>query len=357
MANLSYLDSPEAIDRVGAGTLLEILRQFPEQLEQARKEFFKVELPSSWRSCREVVFCGMGGSAIGGEVASDLPARLVRKPLFVVREYNLPQFVGPQSLVVVVSYSGDTEEPLSCFKEAMARGCHILAITSGGKLAREASVSKIPCYKFDYKAPPRDAFGYLFAPLAHVLEWVGVLEQKEANINSAIDLVKTLAKEFVPEVPTENNKAKTLAYLLYDHVPLIISSSVLHGVARRWKDQFNEHSKSASFFDVLPELNHNTVEGFEFPSRFRDDVAVVLLGSNYDHPEVSKRFSLFKNLLNEKKIVCQTPQVNLPEHDFWTEKLSLVLLGDWVSFYLALLYRVDPSAIPNIDGLKKQLRS
>jgi len=131
MVNVSYLDTKDAVNAVDATKLGDILRSLPKQLEAAVVEFSKVELPATWREAREVVFCGMGGSAIGGELACDLPAKLMRKPLHVVREYELPAFVGPASLVIVVSYSGETEEALACFREGVARGCMLAAVTSG----------------------------------------------------------------------------------------------------------------------------------------------------------------------------------------------------------------------------------
>ena len=354
MVDVSYLDTPGAA-AVDADNLSAILRQFPDQLVAASHEFAKLKLPAGFSNASQVVFCGMGGSAIGAEVASDLLVELIRKPLLVVREYELPKFVGPDTLVVVVSYSGDTEEPLACFKEALSRKCMLLAVAGGGKLASEAKAAKVPLYQFDYQTQPRDAFGYLFAPLVRVLELAGVLQTKEASLKLAITATQELTKQFNVNVPTVKNLAKRLAYQVYDHVPLVASSSLLRGVARRWKNQFNEHSKSAAFYDILPELDHNTVEGFNAPSRFHDDVIVFILNSSYDRPEISQRAQLFYQFLSKDHVLVEV--VEPPSAgDLWAEKLSLLLLGDWVSYYLALLYRVNPTPVLVIDKLKSQLR-
>lgn len=356
MVNVSYLDTPGAAADSDGSNLAELLKSFPRQLAVASDEFARLELPATLAACREVVFCGMGGSAIGGDIACDLPAKLVRKPLHVVREYNLPAFVGKDSLVVVVTYSGETEEALSCFHEAKERGAALVVITSGERLASEAAAADATVYRFDFQAPPRDALGYLLGPLPRVLVAAGALELKEADLAPAISGLGTLLQRLSPTVPTKENRAKELAYLLYDHVPVVIGSGTLRGVARRWKSQLNEHAKSASYFDVLPEADHNTVEGFQFPVRFRDDAVVIILRSNYDHPEVAKRAQLLGKFLDSQHVAWHEPKLNLPQQDLWGEKLSLVMLGDWVSYYLALLYRTDPTPVPAITSLKAQLR-
>lgn len=356
MVNVSFLDTKEAQSEVDLSDLAQIIRSFPEQLETAISEFSKVELPSTWHSAREVVFCGMGGSAIGGEIACDLPAKLMRKPLHIIREYGLPAFVGPDSLVVTVSYSGETEEALACFREARDRGAMLAVITGGSTLAAEAKAAGAVLYLFNFQAPPRDALGYLFAPLLRILEAAGVLEKKEVNLMPAIESIRALLLKITPEVPTEHNRAKELAYLLYDHMPIIIGSALTRSVARRWKGQLNEHGKASAAFDVLPEANHNTVEGLQFPVRFRDDAVVMLLRSNYDHPEVIKRFNILEQFLGARHIAWHEPKLNLGQQDLWSEKLTLICLGDWVSYYLALLYRVDPAPVPAIAELKVKLR-
>ena len=350
-----YLDTPEAVTRVDTANLHHILREFPDQLQVAEAEFAKVKLPAAWGEVTRVVFCGMGGSAIGSELTSNLPAVLLRKPLWVIRDYTLPAFVGPETLVVVTSYSGDTEEALACFNDSLARHAPCLVVTSGGGLARRASAAGVPLYQFSYEAPPRDSLGYLMAPQVAVLEAAGVLEKGEASLTQAIQTLRQQLTTLVPEVLGNSNLAKHLAYQFLDHVPLIIGTEVTAGVARRWKNQVNEHAKAAGFSEVLPEVDHNTVEGFQFPARFRDDVVVVLLQTEFDHPLVRNRATYLKEFLAEQGVVCETVAAQGP--DLWSQKLSLVALGDWVSYYLALLNHIDPSAIPAITQLKRRLRA
>lgn len=348
-----YLDTPSAIRQVDKSDIARILSDFPEQIEKAGAEFSKVALPPGLSELEKIVFCGMGGSAIGAELACDLPAGLKKKVVVTVKDYDLPAWVDKNTGVVVISYSGETAEALSCYSQAQKEAGVVIAITSGGQLSRRATEKNLPLYKFDYKAPPRDSLGYLFVPAVIILKKAGVLSEKDANLNSAIELIKQLNSIYEISVPTPQNRAKQLAYSLFDRVPIIVGSSITKSVARRWKNQINEHAKTASWFDELPEANHNTVEGFNFPTRFKDDVIVLFLESHFDHPEIVKRQSLWREQLLHQGL--QAESIDGQGVDIWSNKLSLVYLGDWVSYYLALLHRTDPAAIPVISELKKKL--
>lgn len=323
------------------------------QLERAGREFAGLKLPETLAGVERVVFCGMGGSGIGAAVACDLPPELARKPIFVVDGYGLPSFVDERTLVVAVSYSGDTEEVLSCFGQARDKGAPTVAVCGGGALAREAAQAGVPAYQFDYKSQPRDAFGFLFSPLVAILERAEVITREQADLGPAVKSVGSAIDSYAPEVPTASNRAKQLAYRLFDHVPLVMSGRVMAGVARRWKNQINEHAKSMAWFDVLPEANHNTVEGFRWPARSKDDTLVVMLRSSFEHERVQLRQNLLAQHFEEEHIELE--QVESQGNDLWSQKLSALTLGDWVSFYLALLYRTDPEDIPVIKKLKGKL--
>ncbi len=350
-----YLDIPESITAVDTSGLASIIAELPTQIEHASKEFNLISLPTEWAQVNQVVFCGMGGSAIGGELASDLPATALRKLVMLIREYEIPEFVDANTLVVVVSYSGHTEEALACFYAAQKKGTKILVVTSGGQLAKEAVVANIPMYKFVYEAPPRDSLGYLFAPLLRVLVVTGVITPTEANLQPTINILRLLTKQFSPKVGSDTNYAKKIAYQVYDRVPVVVGSGILRGVARRLVNQFNEHSKTVSFLEILPELNHNFIEGLKWPERFRDDAYILIMRSIFDHPQVAKRFDILEEFLKDNNLNYEVLQ-GVGE-DWWSQKMSLVYLGDWISYYLAILNRTDPAAIPQISALKNKLRS
>ncbi len=323
------------------------------QLERAAREFAKLKLPETLAGAERVVFCGMGGSGIGAAVACDLPPEWVRKPLFVMDGYELPSFVDERTLVVPVSYSGDTEEVLSCFRQALDRNAPVVAVAGGGALAEEAARAGIPVYRFDYQSQPRDAFGFLFSPLVAILERAGVITQAQADLSPAMKAVEAATGGYAPEVSTSANRAKQLAYRLFDRVPFMVGGKVMSGVARRWKNQINEHAKSMAWFDTLPEANHNTVEGFRWPSRTKDDALVLMLWSGFEHERVQLRQKLLVQNFKDEHIEIE--EVMAQGDDLWSQKLSALTLGDWTSYYLALLYRTDPEDIPVIKKLKGKL--
>lgn len=352
---LAYLDKPEAFQEHDPGKIASILLDFPNQLRQAQADFDKIKLTEKLAESKQVVFCGMGGSAIGAQVAADLPAKLKRKPVYVVNDYDLPAWVDKDTAVVVMSYSGETAEALSCFDQAINKGSTVVVVASGGALAKKAQAAEVALYKFDYQAPPRDALGYLLVPAILILVHTQVLGRAEADIELAIKLTEELRDLYEPKIITSQNIAKQLAYSLFDHIPVVVGSSLTKSVARRWKNQINEHSKTASWFDELPETNHNTVEGFGLPTRFKDDAAVILLESQFDNPAVIKRQELWHQHLTQQGV--QVTSIEAKGDDIWSNKLSLIYLGDWVSYYLAILNRLDPMSIPVINELKSKLSS
>ncbi len=349
----SFLDTTAAY-QIDSLDIAGFLRDFSNQIERAQVDFNKINLPN-YSQISEVVFCGMGGSGIGGEIASDLPAEWILKPITLCRDYNLPSWVSESTLVVLVSFSGDTEEVLSCYSQAEKTGAQIFIITSGGKLWNLAQDKKISTFKFDYNSPPRDALGYLFTPLLLLMVKTSVLSAERVDLGAVISELKKLQTEVDIKIPTADNQAKKLAYSIFDHLPVVVGSSLTKGVARRLKSQFNEHSKAVASFEVLPELNHNMIEGFSHPLRFNDDLFIILIKNTFDHPEVLKRLEIFTQFLKDKHIFCE--MIEPRGEDFWSQKLCSVLLGDWVSYYLAMLNRVDPGPIPAISGLKNKLRS
>ncbi len=348
-----FLDTPAAAAPDSSG-LYQKLVELPDQLAVAAQEVAKLESPARWRDVVFVVMCGMGGSAIGGEVAADLPVGFRRKPLLVNREYDLPAHVGVGTLVIIISYSGETEEALACFAEAGRLGAERFVVAGGGRLAELAQAQGVPCYRFSYQAPSRDAFGYLFAPVVWALGAAGVLEPAETDLTASIAALRAYALALAPSVPSTENPAKTLAYLMFGRVPIIVGSRLTQGVARRWKNQLNEHAKTVASWDALPELNHNTSEGFVNPAHFKADCVVLLLGTSADHPEVAKRRGIFSRHLQRSGVVVQ--EVVGAGVGLWAEKLTLLALGDWASYYLALLYRTDPAPVLVIDALKAELR-
>jgi glucose/mannose-6-phosphate isomerase len=293
----------------------------------------------------------MGGSAIGADLAAALLADELKIPMNVHRDYGAPGYVGRDSLVIASSYSGNTEETLSAFEEARRRGAKILVLTTGGKIAELARASSYPVITFSYKAQPRAALGYSLGLVLGVLSKLGFVRDLERDVDAALADLGRL-EERVHE-GARTNDAKKLAQELFGRIPFAYGAGVMGVMARRVKGQFNENAKNWSAFDVMSELNHNAVVGFPNPPVAKEALTVLLLRSDRDNPRHKIRFEVTRELLDRAGIAHRTLQFS--GQNMLSEVLQLVYFTDYVSFYVALLNRADPSQVKSIDYLKDRL--
>ncbi len=342
------LDDLAKIKKIDKEKMREKLQEAPCYYQKAMQEADKIKLPDDYGGIVQIIACGMGGSAIGADLASDFS----KIPFFVNRGYNLSDFTDTNSLIILISYSGDTEEVLSCLEEAQKRQSKIFIITSGGILLKKARNLKLPFYQIVPSLPPRAALSYLFIPIIKILGKLGVLKEG-IELESNVASLNQFNKEISLEIIQKNNPAKLLASKIYSHIPVVIASQKFEGVARRWKTQFNENAKNFSFFDILPELKHNTIEGLDFPVYGKNNLCFLLLRSDFDEMQVKKSFEALREFLIKEKI--RTHLVSAPALDVLSQKMALIYLGDWTSFYLAILNRANPSTTKNIQWIKGML--
>ncbi len=348
------LDEPTRFDDFDPGDMLGRIREFPQTCRDAWTLAQGLELPAAYRAVRHVVVLGMGGSAIGGDLLKGLVGEECTAPITVVRGYALPASVrGPNYLVVGCSYSGNTEETLAAFQEAMERDVLSAAITTGGKLAALAQEKGIPWARFNYQAQPRAALGYSFVLLLGLLSRLGLLRDHAADLEEAIGTMEAWQAEIEPDVPAARNVAKSLANRLFDRLPVVYGAGLLAAVANRWKTQFNENSKHWAFFEELPELDHNAVVGLSIPRAVCERVIVLMLRSSHDHRRVQARWEVTGELLRREGVETETAYGRGESR--LAQMLSLIHLGDWVSFYLAMLNEVDPTPVATINFLKQRL--
>jgi len=276
-----------------------------------------------------------------------------RVPVFVHRDYGLPPFVDENTLVVASSYSGNTEETLSAFTESLGTKAKKMAITSGGKLKSLAEKEGIPTFVIDYQAPPRAAFPHSFIALLGIFQKLGLLGDKSADLQEAVGVLKKLSGDLIETRPLASNPAKQLAAKLHGRVAVIYGAEILSEVARRWKGQFNENSKTWAFFEGFPELNHNAVAGYEFPPEAKETMLVLMLRSSSIHPRSLLRYEVTAQLLARAGIAYEF--VEARGKSPLVQVLSLVLLGDYASFYLSMLNEVDPTSTDAINLVKQYL--
>lgn len=349
------LDDQKLYRRCDPDGMREHIHGLPRQLREVWRKSSEFALPADFANVDKVIICGMGGSAIGAELLRNFASDLTRPIIFVHRDYDLPAFTDSRTLVIASSYSGNTEETLSNFTQAMDKDCPKIAITTGGRLKDMAVARGIPVFTIDYVSQPRAALGYSFIPLLAVLSKLGFMEDKAAQVEETIQTLETLSGKLGEDIPTSGNPAKQLAQRLFGNLIVIYGAEMLSPVAQRWKGQFNENSKSWAFYETLSELNHNSVVGYEFPREMADKTYVILLRSPSLHPRILARYQITGEILEKRGIKYEI--IDSQGESKLARMMSLVFIGDWTSYYLAMLNQADPTPVEIIAYLKERLGS
>jgi glucose/mannose-6-phosphate isomerase len=350
---LAYDVTPEQVARLDAGDLLGLVRGLGDQIAEGwRRGREALAVAPALDAPDGVVVCGMGGSAIGADVVrACLPHLTV--PFEVVRGYALPGWASAATLVIVVSYSGNTEEALSCLAAAQERGCRPLCVASGGALEAAAAAGGLTCVKVPPGLQPRTAVGYLAMPVAAALGAAGLTREFSAQVEEAAALLRSMAAELDPAVPVAANAAKALAAGLHGRLTVVYGAGLTAVAARRWKGQINENAKALAFFAELPELDHNEIMGWTSEPGMAAQAAVVLLIDPAGDERLLRRAEFTAEYLRER--VATVEVVSAGGGSALARVMSAIYFGDWVSFYLALLYGVDPTPVRAIEEFKRRL--
>ena len=298
---------------------------------------------------------GMGGSAIGGDLARSFLSSKLLIPFHICRNYTLPEFVDDESLVIVSSYSGNTEETLSALDDALSHKAMIAAISTGGMLADVCKLNEIPMATLPGGMQPRAALGFSFIPLLTLLQKVGLIENIEEQVKTAIESLTTFRENYTEDTQASANPAKQLAKKLHGKVVMVYSGPTLtDAVAVRWKGQFCENSKTLAFANQFPEFNHNELVGWSDVIRnFTDKLAAIILRDSADHPQVKKRMDIVNPLIEETG--ADVIEVESRGSSELERILNLIQIGDFVSYYLAILNDQDPTPVLSIEMLKDAL--
>lgn len=346
------LDHAGTYDRLDVSGMRSLIAGLPEQCRAAWAAGERWEIPATFFKPRRVVILGMGGSAIGADVAATLALRMGAVPLQIVRGYTLPH-VDEDTLVVAASYSGDTEETLEAFQAALGTPGMRMALTSGGRLRRLAEQLGYAVLDYEFDGPPRAAIGWGIFPLLAVLERLGALDVTAASVATAVRELAQAAADWGTEQPCARNAAKQIATGLYGHVPVIIGPDFFEVAARRWAGQMSENAKQWAFHGALPEIDHNLIVGFGGPAVAGETLHVVFLDSPLLHPRSRLRVRLTGEALDDAGV--QHDELLIGGDEPLDAMLRGTYLGDWVSLYLAMLNGVDPTPIEPIDRLKAKM--
>ena len=315
--------------------MLKAIEDFPQQCSTA------LELPKGMSvsgKVDKIVVAGMGGSAVGGDLLKAY-MHSSKIPVFVVRDYKVPNFVDESTLVFAVSYSGNTEETLSAFEDAAKKKAKIVAVTSGGELAKRAKKAiMIPG-----GLQPRAALGYLFFPVLGVLANSGIVDVRGREIEEMIGILSK----------TEDFKivGERIAKKIGQRTPIVYASELFGAVAYRWKTQFNENSKAAAFSHVFSEMNHNEIAGYRTMNK--NDFISIFIRDKDDNERVKKRMDITKEIISTR---VDVEEIFTRGEGLLSRIFSGIYYGDFASYYLALANRVDPTPVTVIESLKKKLK-
>lgn len=344
--------SRENIARIDPSNQLGDVLALPEHLRDA---LWRVEsaIMQDWDTGAGLVVAGMGGSAIGGALARAALGDHASRPIFVTRAYGLPSWTTPDTMVLCASYSGETEETLACYESAGALGAKRTVVSTGGRLVEMARADGVPVIPLPGGFQPRAAVAYMIVAALEVAALCGAGPRLTSEIDVAASHIEHLVAEWGPDAP-EDSQAKELARGLYGTTPVVAGAGLTSPIAYRWKTQINENAKQPAFWGELPELDHNEIAGWE-GARDVGRFSAVFLDDSDIHPRVKERMDLTERLIADS--AAASFRLETRGQTSVERVISLVLLGDLVSIYLAALRGVDPGPVRLIDELKATLAS
>ena len=342
-----------ALERIDAEDMYGAVQGLPEHLRKGRQLALQADT-GRWpgTGCAGLVVAGMGGSAIAGDVLRALAAGHARFPITVARSYTLPSWVGPETAVIASSYSGNTEETLSALDDALARGARVLTMSTGGALANRAQEAGLNLVRLPKGIQPRAALPYSLAGLLTVCESLGVTRIPESDWDEAVAVTEEQREEYA-DYNSSTNRALHLAHVLHGQIPVIYSSEQIECINLRWRNQIHENAKTFAVGNVLPEMNHNEIMGWDRRGAELAQLAVIELRDAEDHARTQKRLAITRKILQPHAHSWHT--ISSVGSSRLARLLSLLYLSDWVSLYLAILNEVDPSPVGMIEDLKQAL--
>ena len=348
--NLDDFSSFAALD---AENMLAEINALPEQLLAAWRLGQRLPLPPL-DGVRRVVIAGMGGSAIGADALAAYAAPASPIPILVHRDYALPAFArGEETLVILSSHSGNTEETLSAYDAAKRQGCRILALTTGGALAEKAAADSLPLWTFDHAGQPRAAIGFSFGLLLASFVRGGFLSLDENAVADAAAAMRSQAESLRPEIPVPQNPAKRMAGQLMGRWVTVMGAGFLAPVARRWKTQINELAKAPANFEFLPEADHNALAGTRVPEDALLCTATLFLRAPAMHPRHRLRSELTQQAFMLEGLAVDSYEA--PGAAKLSQLWTAIHFGDYLSYYLAMAYEVDPTPVEALTELKRRL--
>lgn len=344
----------KVLSKIDKQNMFAVLYDFPVQVCNAVDIANKVKINKvNVKNFKNVIINGLGGSAIGGDLLRSYVTDEVTIPIFVNRNYSLPAFAGKETLAIISSYSGNTEETTSAFKEALKKNCTIICITSGGTVEKMAKKHGKLVIKIPGGLQPRCALGYSFFTLLILFTKLKFIKDKAGDINETIINLEQSLSEYT-NLTFDSNEALRIAAILKDKLPVVYSSvDVLDVVNLRWRGQISENAKILAYGNLYPEMNHNELVGWKLNEDVLKKIVVIFLEDKNDNPRVKMRMKITEKVY--KKYANNILHLNSDCNSKLARLFDLIFLGDWVSYYLAILNQVNPTPVDAISYLKNEL--
>lgn len=321
---------------IDKSNMYKVLEDFPRQIQEGYKLGEGIDIPVP---VENIVLAGMGGSALPGEILKTYLD--IDIPIHIVRNYNLPRYMSKKTLLFVISYSGNTEETINCYRQGLRIGCPMVVIASGGKLEQLAEKQDVEFIKIPKGIQPRCSYGYDFFAVLRVLENSGIVEKQENYIKKTFEM---LSRDIYQDY------AKKVVEKLENKIPIIYSSEKNWAIAYKWKINFNENAKIHAFYNIFPELNHNEMVGY---THMFADYAAIIINDDDDYPRIKKRMQITKKIIKEND--CNVIEVSVKGSSRMAKIFSAIYIGDWVSYFLALKYETDPTPVEIVERFKKEM--
>jgi len=327
--------------------MLKVINSFPEQIKEAYSFGKNILLKGN---LTQIFICGMGGAGISGQLIETYFRMLkIKIPVYTVTDYTLPDYTDKNSIIFIVSYSGNTEESISCYKEALKRNLNIIIITTGGKLEEYSRINRLPCILVPKGYQSRNALAYLFFPILRILENAKIINDNNEDVKNLIDNLKKNQSNF-------DRIGYDISLKLFGKLPLIYASSNFYSIAYRWKCEINENTKIPAYCSKFPELDHNELVGYMNFNKLNVPIHIVILQDQDDHRRTIKRMEITRKLIKEiSNDGVKFTEITIRGDSILTKMFTTIYIGDLVSYYLALNYATDPSSVEVIDKFKKEM--
>jgi glucose/mannose-6-phosphate isomerase len=322
----------------------QLIKNFHHQIRQALEIAQAFPAAFNIHAFQNIAVLGVGGSAFVAEVFRDLVREYCRFPVFTIRSYDLPCWVQENTLCVAISYSGNTEETITAMQKAQARGASIIILSSGGVLQDLAAQYRLTHIQLPKGFPPRAAYGFSLVLLLSLAQKLGIVGESDIILQNLLQVSQNFERQTL---------AQSVAQKLHNKIPIVYCSDINESLAIRLHQQINENSKQLCWHNVLPEMNHNEVVGWENPYFLFEKAVVVFIRSQFENPRVKIRFEILKEILAAKNV--ETITLTSKQENFAAEMMEMLLTIDWISFYLAEANQTDPMPVSIIDFLKNKL--